>query len=126
MRVNMRVQLFETQLRQHENFVIIDLNGELNANAEAGLNQAFSQALDFHPKVILLNFRQVSFINSTGIALIVSILAEARKKQVKLCVFDLSEHYRRVFQITRLSDYLAIYPDEASALTSSSTNGGNQ
>ena len=121
----MRVQLFETHLRQYENIVIIDLNGELNANAEAGLNQVFYQALDFHPKVILLNFRQVSFINSTGIALIVSILAEARKKQVKLSVFDLSEHYRRVFQITRLSDYLAIYADEASAITSSSTNSGN-
>jgi hypothetical protein len=28
----------------------------------------------------------------------------------------LSEHYQEIFRITRLSDFLSVYPDEATAL----------
>jgi hypothetical protein len=32
-----------------------------------------------------------------------------------LAVFGLSDHYLEIFQITRLADFLDIYPDENSA-----------
>jgi anti-anti-sigma factor len=66
--------------------------------------------------VILLNFSDVDYINSTGIALIVGLLAQARKSHRKLVVYGLSDHYVQIFQITRLSDFMDIYQDELSAL----------
>jgi hypothetical protein len=47
----------------------------------------------------------------------VSLLARARKEHRRLLACGLSDHYVEIFQITRLADFLSIFPDEASALT---------
>jgi len=95
---------------------IIDLQGDIYAFGEEALNNAYAEANTKNPKTILLNFSGVSYINSTGIALIVGLLAQARKSGQRLFTTGLSSHYVEIFQITRLSDYMNIYPDEASAL----------
>jgi anti-anti-sigma factor len=64
----------------------------------------------------VLNFTAVGYINSTGIALIVAILAKARRARLPLRVYGLSPHYQEIFQITRLADFMSICADEASAL----------
>ena len=61
------------------------------------------------PAAIVLNFQEVDYINSTGIALIVGLLAQARKSHRQLVVYGLSEHYQEIFRITRLSDFMQIY-----------------
>jgi anti-sigma B factor antagonist len=63
---------------------------------------------------VLLDFSDVDYINSTGIALIVGILAEARKHGQELQAAGLAEHYREIFRITRLSDFMTIL-DEGEA-----------
>ena len=52
----------------------------------------------------MLDFAAVDYINSTGIALIVSVLARARAERRKVVASGLSPHYREIFDITRLSD----------------------
>jgi anti-anti-sigma factor len=64
----------------------------------------------------LLNFAAVDYINSTGIALIVAILAKARSDKIALQTCGLTEHYQELFRITRLSDFIPVFPDEESAL----------
>ena len=51
------------------------------------------------------------YINSTGIALIVSVLARARAERRKVVASGLSAHYREIFDITRLSDFIELFPD---------------
>lgn len=99
---------------------IIDLVGEIEGTGEAALNTAFAQAVATNPATVILNFAQVEYINSTGIALIVGLLAQARKASRRLFTVGLSEHYREIFEITRLSDFMHLCPDEASALAAAS------
>lgn len=113
----MKTQPFTAQVRQQGEAVTIDLKGEVNAFAESALSAAYKEADGLEPSIVVLNFTDVTYINSTGIALIVSILAQARKARRKLVVYGLSEHYVTIFQITRLSDFMAIFADEASALS---------
>ena len=110
---------FIAHVRHHVSLAIIDLTGEINSFAEAQLNTAYSAAEVSSPSTIALNFTGVTYINSTGIALIVSLLSRARKSHLRLVVFGLSDHYIEIFQITRLADFIAIYPDEASVVASS-------
>ncbi len=112
---------FEVALRHQPGVVILDLVGDLNAAAESGLDAAYAAAEKDRPPVILLNFRGTDYINSTGIALIVGLLMRAREAHCHLMVFGLTEHYTEIFTITRLSDYLDIYPDEASAVAAASS-----
>lgn len=107
---------FEAKVRSLNGAAAIDLHGEINASADAALQAAYTQAERLSPNKIILNFENVSYINSTGIALIVGLLARARKAHLSLVVFGLSDHYVEIFQITRLADFMTIYPDEASAL----------
>jgi anti-anti-sigma factor len=107
---------FEATVRTVSNVAVIDLGGELNAEAEETLNAAYTEARGQDPRAILLNFRDVEYINSTGIALIVGVLAEARKARQAVLACSLSDHYREIFQITRLVEYMSIFPDEATAL----------
>jgi anti-anti-sigma factor len=103
-------------VRQQGNTAIIDLRGEINAFAEGTLNAAYAEAERLNTDLILLNFTQVDYINSTGIALIVSLLAHARKNHRRLAAYGMSDHYVEIFRITRLVDFMSVFSDEASAL----------
>ncbi len=114
----MPARVFDAHVRQRQPRVaVIDLEGEINAFAEATLSAAYAEAEQHEPKAILLNFSQVDYINSTGIALIVTLLAKARKAHINLLTCGLSEHYVEIFNITRLADFMSVYPDEATALS---------
>jgi anti-anti-sigma factor len=65
---------------------------------------------------VVLNFVDAGYINSTGIALIVGLLARARMHSIPIRAYGLSPHYREIFEITRLADFLAIQNDEDSAV----------
>jgi anti-sigma B factor antagonist len=109
---------FEATVRQPPGaaVAIIDLTGEINGAAEQGLAGAYADASVDNPATVLLNFSGVRYINSTGIALIVGILARARKERRTIVAYGLSEHYQEIFEITRLSDFMRMFPDEASAV----------
>jgi len=107
---------FSAHVRDLPGLAILDLQGEINAFADQELNAAYDRAEGFDASTVVLNFQAVSYINSTGIALIVGLLARARKKGKRLAVYGLSDHYQEIFQITRLADFMNIYSDEASLM----------
>jgi len=111
---------FEASVRPVGELAVIDLTGEIDANADEGLNRAYAEAEAAGAKTVLLNFGEVTYINSTGIALIVGVLAQARKQGTSLRACGLSDHYREIFEITRLVDFVNIYDDEASAVGAAS------
>ena len=86
----------------------IALQGEINGLADDGMTAAYAEAEALDPAAILLDFNQVDYINSTGIALIVGLLARARTALIPLTAVGLSDHYREIFTITRLSDFIDI------------------
>lgn len=106
---------FRANVREADEKVVLDLEGDINTFAEQTLERAYAEAEGLDPSAIALNFEGVDYINSTGIALIVSLLAEARKHQRELVVYGLSDHYQEIFKITRLADFMTIYEDEHAA-----------
>jgi anti-anti-sigma factor len=106
---------FTATLRTAPGVTVIDLAGLLDRSAETGLTTAFETALRSPDGPITLNFGAVEYINSTGIALVVSLLARAVAAGRVVRAFGLTPHYREIFTITRLSDFMGIYDDEAAA-----------
>ncbi len=105
-----------TGVRLRDRVAVIDLAGDVNARAEASLDTAWAEATRDGPEAVVLNFEDAGYINSTGIALIVGLLARARAHAIPIRAYGLSPHYREIFEITRLADFLAINPDEDSAV----------
>ena len=118
----MTSRLFESRIRTEGDAVIIDLRGEINAFAEEAMRSAYNEAASLGESNILLNFEGVDYINSTGIALIVGLITQARKSSRHLLAYGLSDHYVEIFRTTCLDDFIAIFPDEQSSLAN--TRGG--
>lgn len=107
---------FEASLRREGGAAVIDLGGLLDRTAESVMGEVFGSALADGGDPIVLNFGAVEYINSTGIALVVAALAKARAAGRRVRAFGLSDHYREIFTITRLSDFMGIFEDEAAAV----------
>jgi anti-anti-sigma factor len=107
---------FRVAVRRRDGLSVLDLFGDIDGFADAALDTAYSEAETHDTPAIMLNFANVGYINSTGIALIVGLLARARKNHRRLVTCGLSEHYREIFNITRLSDFMTVFADEESAL----------
>ena len=103
-------------VRRRDGVAVIDLAGDVNREAEEALEAAWAQAVSERPDAVVLNFEGAGYINSTGIALIVGLLARARAERLEVRAYGLTPHYREIFEITRLADFVAINPDEDSAV----------
>lgn len=97
---------------------IVDILGEINAFAENALMDAYTQANSAGARNILLNFKGLEYMNSSGIGLLVTLLIRVNRQKQRLLAFGLSEHYQQIFELTRLNEAIGIYPDEAAALAS--------
>jgi anti-anti-sigma factor len=91
----------------------IALRGRIDRDGDAAMAEAAAGAAALGAPIVELDFRDVDYINSTGIALIVRLLAEARRDRREVRARGLSEHYREIFRITRLSDFVTLEDDEA-------------
>ncbi len=95
---------------------IIDVQGELTAFAEGVLMDAYNQASDGQVRAIILNFEDMEYMNSSGIGLLVTLLIRINREKQQLLTYGLSDHYRSIFQITRLDDAIAIHDSEEEAV----------
>src|SRR6266516_6437313 len=100
---------------------IIDIEGEISAFAEDTLMEAYAEASTPTTRKIVLNFTGLEYMNSSGIGLLVTLLIRANRQKQRLLAYGLSEHYRNIFEITRLSEAIGIYDTETQALTAAHT-----
>jgi anti-sigma B factor antagonist len=105
----------EASVRTLGKLSVVTLSGEVDGAAAHVLSTAYDEAVADGPPAVLLDFAAVDYINSTGIALIVSVLAKARSEGRRVVASGLSDHYRLIFDITRLSDFIQLYADVESA-----------
>ncbi|MEP6697040.1 MAG: STAS domain-containing protein [Pseudonocardiales bacterium] len=107
----------DVTVRQMPGAVVLDLSGELNSSASGVLLPAYDEAVQGgDARTVLIDFSDVDYINSTGIALVVGVLAKARAEGRTVVACGLSDHYREIFSITRLSDFMQMFPDVDSAI----------
>lgn len=104
----------ETTVRATAEGAVVELTGTVNRGAKEVMERAYLEAAAT-PGDIVLDFSKVDYINSTGIAVIVGVLAMARADDRQVSAFGLTDHYREVFEITRLADFMNIREDAAAA-----------
>jgi anti-sigma B factor antagonist len=93
---------------------IVDIQGDVTGGSEDLLMEAYQGAGD--AKAIVLNFSDLSYMNSGGIGLLVTLLIRANRRSQHLMAFGLSDHYRQIFELTRLDEAISIHDSEQSAL----------
>ena len=102
---------FTTTIEGSADEARIHCMGDLNVRADEAMEAAYAAAAALGASRITLEFEDVGYINSTGIALIVRLLTAARADGRTVRAVGLTPHYRHLFEITRLSDYMEILDD---------------
>ncbi len=95
---------------------VIDIRGDVTAFAEQVLMDAYNEANTPTTRTIVLNFSGLEYMNSSGIGLIVTLLIRVNRQKQRLVATGLSEHYKHIFELTRLSDAIHIVESEAEAV----------
>lgn len=99
-----------------ESVSVIDITGDITASSEDVLMDAYGRASEPEVKAIVLNFVGLDYMNSGGIGLLVTLLVRAQRQRQRVLAYGLSDHYRQIFELTRLDDAVGIHDDEAAAL----------
>lgn len=99
---------------------VIKIKGEINSQAEAPLMEAYAEASAQGVRAIILDFSELEYMNSSGIGLLVTLLIRANRQRQRLMACGLSDHYQQIFELTRLNEAIAIFPDEKAAVAAGS------
>lgn len=98
------------------NTSVIDVRGEVTAATESALMDAYGRATASGARMVLLNFSSLEYMNSSGIGLLVTLLIRANRQGQKIAAFGLTDHYKDIFELTRLDEAIKIYDDESAAI----------
>jgi anti-sigma B factor antagonist len=103
---------------EEEGISILEIGGEVNTFAEQELVDAYNQAVEAGSKALILDFNKMTFMNSGGIGLLVMLLIRANRQERRLIAVGLNEHFRHIFELTRLNEAFQIFDTIAQARAS--------
>ena len=110
---------FRINERRLASGLILDLAGDLTREAEGPLlrNSNWQEVMDIPGCCLVLNFSQVAYINSAGIACLIRLTRAAASRSCRTFAYGLTPHYQKLFRMVGLTDHMMIYPDEISVLS---------
>ncbi len=105
----------QVTLRLEDRLALMDLQGDITALAEKKILSAYERALLQKAKIIILNFREVNYLNSAGMAVIITLLNKTQAQGGALRAFGLTPHFQKIFEMVGLLKYIPHFNDEKEA-----------
>jgi len=99
--------------QQRADRLILELHGELDMVSSPQLSQAVSE-LDGGPPAVVLDLREVTFLDSTGLKAIFGARNLAGERGQRFAVTPGSPQVQRLLSLTRLGEHLTVIetPDD--------------
>lgn len=107
---------FTAHVRRQDDLVVAELHGRLDGTATTAMEALHGQVVANDVGGVLVDFTDVDYINSTGIALVVGLAAKAWTSQLPVLACGLSPHYEHIFTITRITEFVRLHPDQDAAV----------
>lgn len=105
--------------REVDNAVILDLNGKLTGGPDADtFREVFKSLIDQGKKNIIVNLEKVSWINSTGLGILISGYTSVRRGGGDLVIMHASDRIESILYVTKLNLLFKAYDGESEALAS--------
>jgi anti-anti-sigma factor len=100
---------------QREGGAVVRLAGELDLSQADNFSEELSRADATSPDVLVVDLRGVSFMDSTGLRLLLAALRRADSAGRRLVIVRGQEQVRELFRVARLDDVFELVddPDEA-------------
>jgi anti-sigma B factor antagonist len=113
----------KVNVRQRDGVTVLDLKGKITIGlGDVALRNAVQEAMSSGATNILINLRDVTTIDSSGVGELVSAYATATNRGAKLKLANLPAKVSDILQITQLITVFEVYDTEDEAIASFSAS----
>jgi anti-sigma B factor antagonist len=91
---------------------IIQPSGILDGANVNQLRREVSEIVEMGADIVLVDFQDVTFMNSSGLGALVSILKAVRSAGAELFICSLSEQVKMIFQLTKMDRVFKIFVNQ--------------
>jgi anti-sigma B factor antagonist len=98
------------------NIPVLNVSGKIDAVTSKQLESAIEEALKLEAEIMLLDLREVEYVSSSGLRVLMVAKERLRKREGDLRLASLQPLVSEVFDITGLKQFFSIYPSQGEAL----------
>lgn len=110
------MEIFSIEQQTQGELTIVRCKGRFDAHTMTEVKPVLEAATEHAPANLLVNLAEVSFVDSSALAALVSGMKRARQHGGDLTICGLQKSVRIIFELTRLDRAFTIVEDEATAL----------
>lgn len=93
----------------HGSVTILEIKGDITAFSESSLGGAYQNACEQGAQKLVIRIDKEAYINSGGIAVLIQILAQTRRKGQRVAITGLSEHFKKIFNMVGITKFADIF-----------------
>ena len=98
---------------------VLPLEGEIDLHVSPRIAASLQAMVKEKPKQLVVDLSQVSYIDSSGLAILIEGMQSVEAYGGKFALAGLQENVRPIFEIARLDQVFRIFPDVEAALAAS-------
>lgn len=95
---------------------ICALEGEININNSPDLRKVFDEFIKRNEKKVLIDFTNVTYIDSSGLATLIEMLQRMKKIGGRMRFSNMDQKVKNIFEITKLHKLFEIFDNRESAI----------
>jgi anti-sigma B factor antagonist len=95
---------------------IFKLNGRLDSNTSQGFEKKIFQAIDDGSKSMIIDFKDLDYISSAGLRVILKATKALKREEGKMMLCDMQDYVKEVFEIAGFDSFLPIVGTKDDAL----------
>ncbi|MEM1238252.1 MAG: STAS domain-containing protein [Cyanobacteria bacterium P01_H01_bin.26] len=92
---------------------VIEPSGILDGTQTAAFRQQVDEALEKGAKVLLIDLKDITFVDSSGLGVLVACLKKVRTASSKMYVCSINDQVRMLFELTSMDRVFEVFADRA-------------
>ncbi len=105
----------ELQKRVIDGITILDIKGEVDIYSGEELRQKLDEFM-LSAKNLIINISEIDYIDSFGLSLLIAVKKKMSKESKNFSLCCPQSYVRRILNLTKLYDFLAVYESEEKAV----------
>ncbi|MDD2485310.1 MAG: STAS domain-containing protein [bacterium] len=99
-----------------EVIAVVEIGGEMDVFTSPAIKKKVTEVIDSGRRFIIMDLGGVTYIDSTGLGLLISILKRVREKEGDLKIVGVTKQVQKVLDITGLNKILEIKSNVGEAI----------
>ncbi len=96
---------------------VINIEGDLTSDADGEVKEIYSSIKTTHTSnKIIINFQKTTYVNSSGIAILIYIIQDIKKTGGALAFVGMSAHLQKVMSIVGITEFIRVYESNTEAV----------